>query len=177
MNYTKLLTILVLSLVIGFLGCKKEEKKEVGSIPERVEKNLVPPKAEVKGPNFSVGLDNLKVVTYVDPVSKELAETPKLNGDIKIINKSKDIMDIQAITLEYLDGSGKPIPFKSGEKVAKVTAYWQAIKPEGTFQGSLETTIPRTAIKEKALSKIEITVVYVPSPLKRETLTLPEKLE
>ncbi len=29
----------------------------------------------------------------------------------------------------------------------------------------------------KALGKIEINLVYVPSPLKRQTLTLPEKVE
>jgi hypothetical protein len=41
----------------------------------------------------------------------------------------------------------------------------------------LDVTIPKTAIKEKALGKIEISLVYVPSPLKRETLTLSEKVE
>jgi hypothetical protein len=33
------------------------------------------------------------------------------------------------------------------------------------------------AIKEKPLKKIEFNLVYVPSPLKRETLTLSEKIE
>jgi hypothetical protein len=37
--------------------------------------------------------------------------------------------------------------------------------------------MPRMAVKEKALGKIEINLVYVPSPLKRETLTLSEKVE
>jgi len=38
-------------------------------------------------------------------------------------------------------------------------------------------TIPRKAIKEKVLGKIEINLVYVPSPLKRETLILSGKVE
>jgi hypothetical protein len=86
-------------------------------------------------------------------------------------------LDIQAVTLEYLDEAGKPIGFKSGEKIAKVYPFWRALKPEEVIQGSLDTTIPRAVVKEKVLGKIEINVVYVPSPLKRETLTLPEKIE
>lgn len=122
-------------------------------------------------------LSDLKVATTVDTASKEIVETPSLGGNIKITNKSKDILDIQGVTLEYLDEAGKPIPFKSGDKISKVSSYWKPIKPEETFEGSIDATIPRAAVKEKALGKIEINVVYIPSPLKRETLTLPEKVE
>ena len=55
--------------------------------------------------------------------------------------------------------------------------FLKAIKPGETTEGSLDTTIPRMAVKEKALESIEINVVYVPSPLKRETLTFSEKVE
>jgi hypothetical protein len=53
----------------------------------------------------------------------------------------------------------------------------KVIKPEEITEGSLDVTIPRMAFKEKALGKIEINLVYVSSPLKRETLTLSEKIE
>ena len=87
-------------------------------------------------------------------------------------------MGIDRVTLEYLDEAGKPIPFSSGEKIAKVSSFWKALKPGEVAEGSLyDTTIPRKAIKEKVLSKIEVNLVYVPSPLKRETLTVPEKIE
>ena len=145
---------------------------------EQTTKNLVPPKAEVKGENFLVELSGLQVVTTVNIASKEIVETPNLTGHIKITNKSKDILDIQALTLEYLDEAGKPIPFQSGEKISKVSMFLQAIKPEQVTEGSLsDVTIPRMAIKEKALAKIEISLVYIPSPLNRETLTLSEKVE
>jgi len=55
--------------------------------------------------------------------------------------------------------------------------FLKAIKPGEITEGSLDVTIPRMAVKEKALGKIEINLVYVPSPLKRETLTLSEKVE
>jgi len=144
---------------------------------EGITKNLVPPKAELKGQNFLVELSDLQVVMDVDIASKEIVETPGLRGYIKITNKSKDILEIQAVTLEYLDEAGKPIPFKSGEKIAKGSLFLKAIKPEEITEGSLDVTIPRMAIKGKALGKIEINLVYVPSPLKRETLTLSEKIE
>jgi hypothetical protein len=144
---------------------------------EQITKNLVPPKAELKGHNFLVELSDLQVAAIVDIISKEIVETPTLSGHIKITNKSKDILDIQALTLEYLDEDGEPIPFKFGEKIAKASLFLKVIKPEEITEGSLDVTIPKMAFKEKALGKIEINLVYVPSPLKRETLTLSEKIE
>jgi hypothetical protein len=177
MHFKKIFIFIALCLVIGFLGCSKGEKKAEGPKQEEITKNLVPPKAELKGQNFFVELSDLKVVTMVNIASKEIVETPGLKGNIKITNKSKDILDIQAVTLEYLDEAGKPIGFTSGEKVAKVYPFWKALKPEEVVEGTLDVTIPKMAIKGKALGKIEINLVYVPSPLKREILILSEKVE
>ena len=177
MQFIKIFIFISLSLAIGFLGCAKEQKVEAPK-QERITKSLVPSKAEVRGQNFLVELSDLEVVTIVDTASKEIVETPTLKGHIKITNQSKDILDVQAVTFEYLDEAGKPIPFQSGEKISKVSLYLKAIKPGEITEGSLDdTTIPRMAIKEKALGKIEINLVYVPSPLKRETFTLSEKIE
>jgi len=177
MHFTKIFIIFIgLSLAIGFLGCAKEQKVEAPK-QEQITKNLVPPKAEVKGQAFLVELSDLEVVTIVDTASKEIVETPSLKGHIKITNQSKDILDIQAVTFEYLDEAGKSIPFKPEEKIEKVYPFWKALPPEGITEGSLDVTIPKMAIKEKALGKIEINLVYVPSPLKRETFTLSEKIE
>jgi len=176
MHFTKIFTISVLSLAIGFLGCTTDKKAEAPK-QERIEKKLIPPKADLKGQNFAVELTDLKVEMTVDTASKEITETPKLSGRVKITNKSKDVLDIQGMTLEYMNEAGKPIAFTAGEKIATVYPFWKAIKPEEITEGSLDVTIPRMAVKEKALGKIEINLVYVPSPLKRETLTLDEKIE
>jgi len=177
MHFIKIFIFTLLSLAIGFLGCTQEAKKVEAPTQEQITKDLVPPKAEVKGPAFLVELSELKVVTTVNIASKEIVETPSLKGNIKITNKSKDILDIQAVTLEYLDEAGRPIPYKSEEKVVKVSPFWKALQPEGITEGSLDVTIPMNAIKGKSLRKIEVNLVYVPSPLKRETLTLSEKVE
>ena len=176
MHFRKIFIFIGLSLAIGLFGCTAEKKVEAPK-QERITKNLVPPKSELKGQNFVVELTDLQVLTIVDTASKEIVETPSLKGHIKITNKSKDILDIQAVTLEYLDEAGKPIPFTSEEKIEKVYSFWKALQPEGTTEGSLDVTIPKMAIKEKTLGKIEVNLVYVPSPLKRETLTLSEKVE
>ena len=176
MHFKKIFIFIALCVAIGFLGCAKEQKVEAPK-QERITKNLVPAKAEIKGENFLVELSDLQVVMDVDTASKEIVETPSLRGHIKITNESKDILDIQAVTFEYLDEAAKPIPFTSGEKISKVSLFLKAIKPGETTEGSLDTTIPRMAIKEKALGKVEINLVYVPSPLKRETLILSEKVE
>jgi len=177
MHFIKIFVFISLSLAIGFFGCTKEGKKVEAPTQEEITKNLVPPKAEVKGPAFIVEVNELKVVTTVNIASKEIVETPSLKGNIKITNKSKDILDIQAVTLEYLDEAGKPIPYKSEEKIVKVSPFWKALQPESIAEGSLDVTIPMNVIKKKSLRKIEINLVYVPSPLKRETLTLSEKVE
>jgi len=175
MHFKKIFILIGIILAIGLLGCA--ERKVEAPTQERITKNLVPPLAEIMGPNFFVELIDLQVVMDVNIASKEIVETPSLKGHIKITNKSKDILDVQAATFEYLDEAGKPIAFKSGEKIAQVSSYWKSIKPEETFEGSIDTTIPRAAMKEKALGKVEINLVYVPSLLKRETLTFSGKVE
>src|SRR4030043_1602025 len=177
MHFKKIFIFIALCLAIGLFGCTKEEKKVGTPKQEQITKNLAPQKSQLKGQNFFVELSDLKVLTVVDTASKEIVETPSLKGNIKITNKSKDILDIQALTLEYLDEAGKPIPYKPEEKIEKVYAFWKALQPEGITEGSLDVTIPTKAIKEKSLRKIEVNLVYVPSPLKRETLTLSEKVE
>jgi len=176
MGFTKIFTILVLSLAIGFLGCTTDKKAEAPK-QERIEKNLVQPKAEITGHNFLVQLNDLKVSMTVDTASKEIVDTPSLRGNIKITNQTKGLLDIQAVTLEYLDEAGKPIAYKPTEKMTKVYPFWKTLKPEETAEGNLDTTIPANAIKGKSLSKIQVDLVYVPSPLSRETLTLAEKFE
>jgi len=175
MHFKKIFVFIALTMVIGFFGCAQE--KVEAPKQERITKKLIPPKAEVKGTNFLIELSDLEVITVEDKASKEIVETPNLRGRIKITNKSKDMMDIQAITVEYFDEAGKTINFESGEKIAKATLYSTVIKPEGNSEGSLDVTIPRKAINGKALAKMEINLVYIPSPLNRETVTFPEKIE
>ena len=176
MHFKKIFVFIALSTVIVFFGCSKESKVEAPK-QDRVTKNLVPPKAEVKGTNFLIELSDLQVITVEDTTSKEIVETPNLRGRIKITNKSKDMMDIQAVTVEYFDEAGKTIDFDSGEKIAKATLYSRVIKPEETTETSLDVTIPRKAVKGKLLGRMEINLVYIPSPLNRETVVFPEKIE
>jgi hypothetical protein len=176
MNFRKLFILIGLILAIGLFGCGAEKKAEAPK-QEQITKELVPSKAEVKGAAFFVQLTDLKVLTTVSTASKEIVETPNLKGNIKITNTSKDILDIQAVTLEYLDEAGKPIPYKTDEKIVKVYPFWKVLQPEGTAEGSLDVTIPTNAIKAKSLKKIEVSLVYVASPLKRETLLLPETVQ
>jgi hypothetical protein len=175
MHFKKIFILIALSMTIGFFGCAKEQAE--APTQERITKNLVPPKAEVKGENFLINLSDLEVITVEDITSKEIVETPNLRGRIKITNKSKDMLDIQAVTVEYFDEAGNPIDFESGEKIAKATLYSKVIKPEETTEGSLDVTIPRKAIKGKLLGRMEISLVYIPSPLNRETVIFPEKIE
>ncbi len=175
MRITKIFVFLALGVVVVLWGCAGQKKVEAPK-QEQVTENLVPSKAELKGQGFLVELNDLKVNATVDTASKEMVGTPSLNGSIKITNESNDILDIQRVTLEYLDAAGKPIAFKSGGKISKMNSFWQSIKPGKNFEGSIDATIPRAAIKEKTLGKLEINVVYISTPLRHETLTLPEKV-
>jgi hypothetical protein len=175
MYLKRILGLIALSMVIGVFGCAKE--KVEAPKQERITKKLIPPTAEIKGTNFLIEISDLEVITIEDKASKEIVETPNLRGSIKITNKSKDNLDIQALTLEYLDAAGKPIAFQSGERIAKASLYFKVIKPEESFDGQLDVTIPMKAIKEKTLGKIEVNLIYIASPLNRETATFPEKIE
>jgi hypothetical protein len=175
MQFKKIFMLIALGMVVGFFGCAGGKKVEAPK-QERVVKNLVPPKAEVKGQNFLVDLSDLQLVMWENTATKKIVETPSLQGHIKITNQSQDVMDIQAVTIGYFDETGKPINFESGEKIAKANLYLSTIKPGETTDASLDVTIPRKAVEGKALGKVEINLVYIPSPLNRETLTVPEKI-
>jgi len=175
MYFKKLLVFVALSMVIGFVGCAKA--KVEAPRQERITKKMIPPKAEIKGTNFLIEISDLQVIMIEDTATKEIVETPNLRGSIKITNKSKDNLDIQALALEYLDAAGKPIAFQTGERITKASMYFKVIKPEESFDGQLDVTIPMKAIKEKTLGKIEVNLIYIASPLSRETATFPEKIE
>ena len=177
MHFKKTCLLITLSLLIVFGGCTKKEEKTEAPKQKVITKNLVPPKAEIQGEKFLIELSELKTVIVEDIASKEIVETPDLKAQIKITNLTKNILDIEAITLEFLDETGKPIEFESGEKAAKTHLFLKVIKPEESFKANLGATIPRSAIKQNSLSKIEINLVYTETPLKRETTTFSEKIE
>ncbi len=81
------------------------------------------------------------------------------------------------MTIQYLDSSGNPIPFKNGEKKANVSAYWSNIQPGEDSEKSLDVKVPMAAVKENSIAKIRSHVVYIPTPLKSESLDVPVKME
>ena len=172
-----LLLAVVLPLLFTLNNCSKKSEVSEGPKTEEVTVALSPPTQEVKGEQFTLQLSNLKISETIDKNSKELTATPNLRGNIKIVNQSKNILDVQGVTIEYLDRSGNPIPFKTGEKRVSVSTYWTNLRPGKEAENYLDVTVPMAAVKEKSFDKIQVNVVYVPSPLKRETLDIPVKME
>jgi hypothetical protein len=173
MNLKSVITLVLLALLVGFFGCTKEKATET-PVQVQVTKSLSPEKAEVKTANFVVNLTDLQVSMTMDKASQEVVETPRISGRYRITNTSKDLMVFQGIALGYQDQSGKPVSFSSGDKMAKVSLSVNSLSPGESAEGSLDATIPKAAIKN--LGKIDINLVYVPSPLRQETVTLPEKI-
>jgi hypothetical protein len=165
-----------LAVTLAINGCAKEDKASEGSKTETVTVALTPSTQEIKSEQFTLQLSDLQIHTEVDKASKEITTTPNLRGNIKIVNISKNILDVQGVTLQYLDPAGDSIPFKTGEKKTTVSTYWSDLQPGKESEQRLDVTIPLAAVKEKSLAKIQVNVVYVPTPLKRETLEVPVKL-
>ena len=168
------LGLAALALVFGLVACSNQKASEAPK-QDYVTKNLVPPKAEIKGADFQIQVEGLQVSMNVDAATKQPVETPRLGGSYKITNTSKEVLDVQGVTVEYLDPEGKVIPFSSGEKIGKASMMLAKINPGEVSEGSLDVTFPRAALKN--LGTIDFNLVYIPSPLKRETLKMPEKVE
>ena len=175
----KYFTILSLGMmvILTLSGCGK--KTEVAEVPktEEVTIALAPSTQEVKGEQFILQLSDLTITKTIDQSTKELTTTPSLRGKIKISNLSKNVLDVQGVTIQYLDASGNPIPFKSGEKRSTVSTYWTDLEPGKEAETSLDATVPMSAIKDKLLNKIQVRVVYIPTPLKREAFDVQVKME
>jgi hypothetical protein len=174
----KCFLLLAVGLIFIFTLNSCEKKAAVTEAPktEEVTVMLTPSTQEIKGEFFTLKLSDLKIIKTIDKSTKEFTTTPSLKGSIKISNRSNNILDIQGMTIQYLDNSGNPIPFKTGEKKATVSAYWTDLKPGAESESSLDVTVPIAAVKGKLLNKIQIRIVYIPSPLKRETVDVPVKM-
>lgn len=164
-------------MIIGLVACEK--KSEVAQAPttEQVDVAMTLASQQIKGEQFTLELSDIKIVKTVDMKTKELTGAPFLRGSIKIINNSKSILDVQGVTLQYLDSSGNPIPFKSGEKKVAYSTYWADLKPGREAENFLDLTVPMSAVKDKSLASIQVNVVYIPTPLKREALQAPINIE
>ena len=165
-----------LILIFIFNSC---EKTEVAEAPETEEITvaLTPSNQEIKGELFTLNLSDLKIITTINKSTKEFATEPSLEGTLKISNNSTNILDIKEMTIQYIDISGNPIPFKDGEKKAKVSIYWDNIQPGKDSEKSLNVKVPMAAAKEKSIHKVRTHVVYIPTPLKRESMEIPVKME
>ncbi len=175
MKYLTVLGLATLALVLGLAACSSKENASTAPKQEYVIKNLVPAKADIKGADFQIHIEGLQVSMNVDAATKQPVETPRLAGNYKITNTSKDVLDVQGVTIEYLDQQGKVIPFSSGEKIAKASMMLAKINPGEVSEGTLDITFPKAALKD--LGSIDLNLVFIPSPLKRETLKMPEKVE
>lgn len=119
----------------------------------------------------------MKFIKTINKSTKELTTPPVLRGSLKISNNSTNILDIKEITIQYLDISENPISFKNGEKEAKVSTYWSDIQPGKDFETSLDVKVPIAAVKEKSFNKIRAHIVYIPIPLKSESMDVLLKME
>ena len=166
-----------LLFIFSFNSCEK--KPEVTEAPEtqKVTVALTPSDQEIKGELFTLKLSDLKIVKTVNTSTKELETIPSLTGSIKISNISTSILDIREVTIQYLDSSGNPIPFKNGEEKAKVSVYWSDIQPGKDSETSLDVKVPMAAVKEKSINKIRSHIVYIPPPLKSESMDVPVRME
>ena len=61
MTIQKIFIFFVVSWILGFWGCTKEQKVE-SPRSDQIEKSLIPSKAEVRGSDFLIELKDLKVV-------------------------------------------------------------------------------------------------------------------
>ncbi len=168
-----------MGLIFIFIFNSCDNKTEVADAPETEEITvaLTPSNKEIKGELFTLNLSDLKIIKTINKSTKELTTAPSLKGGLKISNNSTSILEIKEMTIQYIDISGNPIPFKNGEKEAKVSAYWSNIQPEKESEKSLDVKVPMAAVKEKSLNKIRTHVVYIPTPLKGESMDVLVKME
>ena len=177
LNKFFLFPAMVLLFIFSFNSCEK--KPEVTEAPETEEVTIFLTSSiqEITGEMFTLELSDLKIMKTINKSTKELTATPSLTGTIKISNDSTNILEIKEMTIQYLDSSGNPIPFTDGEKKARVSGYWSDIQPGRDSEASLDVKVPMAAVKEKSISKIRSHIVYIPTPLKEETMEIAVEME
>ncbi len=164
----------VAALAVCLAGCTRGGDARP-STNQDVARSLVPSKAEARGRSFVIELSELKVTMKVNPASREITQTPRLRGRYRITNTSPGAVEVQGVTIEYMDAGGNPIAFDAGEHITRALKLTQILQPGEVSDKALELTIPKAAVKD--LAGIGINLVYVPSELKMETLKVSERIE
>ncbi len=174
MKSTKILFSVILFLSLLSFGCMKDTP--VGNVAlECSKRKLIPSSVEMKGEKVSMALEDLAVSITTDPSSRKMIQVPSLKGKLKILNMSKDLIELHGVTLEYIDRAGNPISFQSGEEHSKLALTLTSLLPGESYEGSFYATFPLSAITK--LDQINVNIIYIASPLGRETLTVHEKVE
>ena len=98
----------------------------------------------------------------VNPASSEITQTPRASGAAnRITNTSPGAVEVQGVTIEYMDAGGNPIAFDAAEHITRALKLTQILQPGEVSDKALELTIPKAAVKD--LAGIGINLVYVPS--------------
>jgi len=150
MHFTKIFIVLILSWPLGFWVYKGADG---GWLPHRGKSPKIwfHRKLSFRDRLLCGDLNDLKVVTDRKlALKKSLRRRP--SGNIKITNKSKDILDIQAVTLEFLNEAGKPIPYKADEKSRRFIRFGKFFSLK-YCRRVLDVTNPTNAIRKSPLTR------------------------
>jgi len=168
--------VLAFSVIFTFYSCS-QQGEEAAEVPqtEDVIISLARWEQQVKGEMCTLEASDLKIIQTIDKSTKEITSSPSLKGTMKILNHSDQILDIKEVSVQYLDDSWDPIPFKDGETKTEASFYgWSSIQPGEEKESSLDLEVPKAAMNKRAtdIRKIRYEISYVPVPLKREVLDL-----
>jgi len=166
-----------LLFVFFFNSCEKEPEVAEAPETEEVVVALTTADQEMKGDMFTLTLSDMEIIKTVNKSTNELETIPSLTGNLKISNTSTNILDFKEVTLEYIDSSGNPIPFKDGKKKAEVSVYWSDLEPGKDLETSFDAKVPRAAVGGKSINKLRSHIVYIPTPLKKNIMEVPVEIE
>lgn len=174
-KYTHIVSALILLLAV--FGCR--ERPEDTAEPPATETVIIPLarwQQEVEGEMWTLKFADLRIVQTINRATKKVTgRPPLLKGDITILNRSNQILDVKKVNVQFLDKSWSPIPFKDGEKrTSFFFRRWSDISPGEQRESSLSVNVPKAALKEGStdIRKIRYEITYIPMPLKREALDI-----
>jgi hypothetical protein len=174
MKHMRAMALAILLAAILSAGCVDDADMEERNL-RCVNRRLLPSRVEVKGEKVLLAIEDLGLSMTVDASSDEVMETPSLKGRLKIVNTSKDLLEVEDVTVEYMDQAGSRIGFGSEQLYTKGPLVRDSLVPGESYEGPFDVTFPPAAVEE--LKQIAFNMVYASSPAGRETLTMAERVE
>jgi len=166
----------VVVVIMSWMLLAPEQQSVATAAPTEDKTYAVTPSSmKLKAGLVTGEVTDMKITERVEQGSGRVVATAKLTARIALKNSSTN-QTVRLVTgkVLYIDAKGQPIKLEDNraDPIVKFSSN-DRLDPGQETTESLDVDFPAEALKASALKSIRLDLVYIPSPYREETVSLP----